>query len=59
MQVIWTPEALPDRLDIWGYIATDNHALPCTWTSYSVLRQPVWLTPPTRAGWERWPGLTS
>lgn len=24
MQVIWTPEALQDRLDIWEYIATDN-----------------------------------
>ncbi|PZP83761.1 type II toxin-antitoxin system RelE/ParE family toxin [Ectopseudomonas oleovorans] len=24
MQVIWTPEAMQDRLDIWKYIATDN-----------------------------------
>jgi toxin ParE1/3/4 len=24
MQVIWTPEALQDRTDIWEYIATDN-----------------------------------
>lgn len=24
MQVIWTPEALQDRLDIWEYIAADN-----------------------------------
>lgn len=24
MQVIWTPEALQDRLDIWEYIATEN-----------------------------------
>lgn len=24
MKVIWTPEALQDRLDIWEYIAADN-----------------------------------
>lgn len=24
MKVVWTPEALQDRLDIWEYIATDN-----------------------------------
>ncbi len=24
MRVIWTPEALQDRLDVWEYIATDN-----------------------------------
>ena len=24
MQVIWTPEALQDRLDIWEYIAAEN-----------------------------------
>ena len=24
MKVIWTPEALQDRIDIWDYIATDN-----------------------------------
>lgn len=24
MTVIWTPEALQDRLDIWEYIATEN-----------------------------------
>ena len=24
MKVLWTPEALQDRLDIWEYIATDN-----------------------------------
>ena len=24
MRVIWTPEALQDRIDIWDYIATDN-----------------------------------
>lgn len=24
MRVIWTPEALQDRTDIWDYIATDN-----------------------------------
>ena len=24
MRVIWTPEALQDRVDIWGYIAADN-----------------------------------
>jgi len=30
MQVIWTPEALQDRLDIWEYIAPTTHALLCT-----------------------------
>jgi len=24
VKVIWTPEALQDRIDIWEYIATDN-----------------------------------
>ena len=24
MKVVWTPEALQDRADIWDYIATDN-----------------------------------
>ena len=24
MRVIWTPEAISDRLDIWDYIALDN-----------------------------------
>lgn len=24
MKVIWTPEAISDRLDIWDYIALDN-----------------------------------
>ena len=24
MKVIWTPEALQDRADIWDYIAADN-----------------------------------
>lgn len=24
MKVIWTPEALQDRLDVWDYIAADN-----------------------------------
>ena len=24
MRVVWTPEALQDRLDIWDYIAADN-----------------------------------
>lgn len=24
MKVIWTPEALQDRLDIWDYIAAEN-----------------------------------
>ncbi len=24
MQVIWTPESLQDRLDIWEYITADN-----------------------------------
>lgn len=24
MQVVWTPEALQDGLDIWEYIATEN-----------------------------------
>lgn len=24
MRVLWTPEALQDRNDIWDYIATDN-----------------------------------
>lgn len=24
MKVVWTPEALQDRLDIWDYIAADN-----------------------------------
>ena len=24
MRVIWTPEAISDRLDIWDYIAQDN-----------------------------------
>lgn len=24
MRVIWTPEALQDRTDVWDYIATDN-----------------------------------
>jgi toxin ParE1/3/4 len=24
MRVVWTPEALQDRSDIWDYIATDN-----------------------------------
>ncbi|MDD2882945.1 MAG: type II toxin-antitoxin system RelE/ParE family toxin [Rhodoferax sp.] len=24
MKVVWTPEALQDRIDIWDYIATDN-----------------------------------
>jgi toxin ParE1/3/4 len=24
MKVVWTPEALQDRTDIWEYIATDN-----------------------------------
>jgi len=24
VKVIWTPEALQDRIDIWDYIATDN-----------------------------------
>ena len=24
MKVLWTPQALQDRLDIWEYIATDN-----------------------------------
>ena len=24
MRVIWTPEALQDRIDIWDYLATDN-----------------------------------
>ncbi len=24
MKLIWTPEALQDRLDIWDYITTDN-----------------------------------
>ena len=24
MKVLWTPEALQDRLDIWEYIAADN-----------------------------------
>jgi addiction module RelE/StbE family toxin len=24
VRVIWTPEALQDRLDIWDYIAADN-----------------------------------
>ena len=27
MKVIWTPEALQDRLDIWEYIAADSPAL--------------------------------
>ncbi len=26
MNVVWTPEALQDRLDIWDYIATNNLA---------------------------------
>ena len=24
MRVIWTPEALQDRTDVWDYIAADN-----------------------------------
>ena len=24
MRVVWTPEAVQDRLDIWDYIASDN-----------------------------------
>lgn len=52
MTVIWTPEALQDRLDIWEYIATETLVRPCTWTSYSVLL-PHWLTSPKRVGWER------
>ncbi|MEO7361364.1 MAG: type II toxin-antitoxin system RelE/ParE family toxin [Gemmatimonadaceae bacterium] len=24
MKVVWTPEALQDRLDIWDYISADN-----------------------------------
>ena len=24
MRVIWTPEALQDRADVWDYIAADN-----------------------------------
>ena len=24
MKVVWTPESLQDRLDIWDYIAADN-----------------------------------
>ncbi len=24
MRVVWTPEALQDRVDIWDYIAADN-----------------------------------
>ena len=24
MRVIWTPEALQDRIDIWDYLATDT-----------------------------------
>jgi addiction module RelE/StbE family toxin len=24
VKVVWTPEALQDRIDIWDYIATDN-----------------------------------
>ncbi|NCN70797.1 MAG: type II toxin-antitoxin system RelE/ParE family toxin [Rhodoferax sp.] len=24
MRVLWTPEALQDRIDIWDYIANDN-----------------------------------
>ena len=24
MRVVWTPEALQDRIDIWDYIAADN-----------------------------------
>ena len=24
MKVVWTPEALQDRIDIWDYIAADN-----------------------------------
>ncbi len=24
MKVVWTPEAVQDRVDIWDYIATDN-----------------------------------
>ena len=24
MKVVWTPEALQDRIDIWDYIASDN-----------------------------------
>lgn len=24
MKVVWTPEALQDRIEIWDYIATDN-----------------------------------
>jgi toxin ParE1/3/4 len=24
VRVVWTPEALQDRIDIWDYIATDN-----------------------------------
>jgi toxin ParE1/3/4 len=24
LRVIWTPEALQDRLDVWDYIAADN-----------------------------------
>jgi addiction module RelE/StbE family toxin len=26
MRVVWTPEALQDRRDIWDYIASDNVA---------------------------------
>lgn len=59
MQVIWTPEALQDRLDIWEYIATETLELPYIWTSYSALLPPAWLTFPTRAGWERWQVLAS
>ena len=24
MRVVWTPEALQDRIDVWDYIAADN-----------------------------------
>lgn len=24
MKVVWTPEALQDRIDVWDYIAADN-----------------------------------
>ena len=24
MRVVWTPEALQDRVDVWNYIAADN-----------------------------------
>ncbi len=30
MRVIWTPDALQDRTDIWDYIATDNPTAAAT-----------------------------